>query len=644
MNLRGILLAVGSAFAVFVAVAVAVNLGAIRPTPTAGPLSSLPPLVTAVPPPALPSFTIHLDHSVADGTRDPTAHKAQSKLWFAMGAWWAVMTAPERPAVTIHRLDPLTQTWIDTGTLVDERANANADAVWDGQHLVVATAVKSSGASAAARIVRYHFDELSARFVIDPDFPVRISDVGVEGIVVARDTVGTLWVAYTQEGQVYVNHSDGNDAVWGSPVPLPWPESLATPDDIAAVVALGNGRTGLLWTNQRIGAILFTSRTDGDPDGAWTEPEIAVSGAGLADDHLNAKITADGRLLVAAKTSLDEPEDSNAEAPLTLLLERRPDGEWRQHLFGRVRDHHTRPMLVVDDQAGVVYMFATSPVAGGTIYVKWSSFDDIVFPSGKGEALIAGDGRAVFADPTSTKDPVASDRGFVVLAFDRANRRYVHALIGGAGGPAATPWPEDPTGSTTVYFHDTFEPWSLGAVPGNGWELRDPIEGSIHVAPDATHGQVAVLAPAVDAPSMRACKPFAAVDARPIQIALSARASARGADDIVGLAVRGRGGDLVSVRFGLGGTFSYYDGQQKIRSEVEYRPGAWYRIEVEIDQVGRTASLKVTDEMTGNPVVSVARVAWRTPDAPAATALCVQAPGGTDAPSFGFDEVIVSQR
>lgn len=651
MSPRRAILAAASAVAMIIAVLAAAVLGFGRPVSDATPGPSIPAIRTPPIAPPFPSFTIHVDQAVPAETRDPTAHKAQSKLWFAHGAWWAVMTAPERPAITIHRLDPITQTWIDTATLVDERPNANADARWDGERLVIASAVNNSGASAAARIIRFHFDEGSARFVIDSDFPVRISDFGVEGIVVARDSTGVLWVAYMQDAQVYVNHSTDNDAVWARPVALPWPESLASPDDIASLVAFGRGRIGVLWTNQRIGSILLTSRGDGDPDDAWTEPEVALQGRDLADDHLDAKVTADGTLLVAVKTSLDEPDTPNPESPLTVLLERRVDGTWSSHQFGRVRDHHTQPLILVDDRAGIVYMFATSPVVGGTVYVKWSPLGEIEFPAGLGEPFIVGEGGASIADPTSTKDPVDAAEGFVVLAFDKTNGRYVHATVGGATEPAASPWPSDGTIPSTVYLSDTFEPWAVGAAPGNGWELRDPLEGTLTIATDPTHGQIAVLAPSAASSEVRACKPFATLDARPVTVEISAEAGPQSAADVVGLAVRGTGGEIASIRFGQGGTFSYYDGAVKVRSDVPYQPGAWYRIRAVVDQVARSATIQVVDEASGRRVLSAAGLAWRFADAPAdvpadvpaADSLCVQVPGGAAGSTLAFDDAVVRQ-
>ena len=53
---------------------------------------------------------------------DPTADKPQSKLWWNDGAWWAVMYNQTAGEWHIYQLSWPDQ-WIDTGTLVDTRAN-----------------------------------------------------------------------------------------------------------------------------------------------------------------------------------------------------------------------------------------------------------------------------------------------------------------------------------------------------------------------------------------------------------------------------------------------------------------------------------------------------------------------------------------
>ncbi len=71
--------------------------------------------------------------------KSPTAQKAQSKLWFAEGSWWAGLIEPSTERIKIFRLDWRTQTWLDTGTVVDERPTADPDYLAVGDLLYVAS-------------------------------------------------------------------------------------------------------------------------------------------------------------------------------------------------------------------------------------------------------------------------------------------------------------------------------------------------------------------------------------------------------------------------------------------------------------------------------------------------------------------------
>ena len=69
----------------------------------------------------------------------PTGEKPQSKLWFNDGRWWASMFNNQLGNYHIYWLDIGSQTWIDTHTVLDTRAQTKADCLWDGTHLYVAS-------------------------------------------------------------------------------------------------------------------------------------------------------------------------------------------------------------------------------------------------------------------------------------------------------------------------------------------------------------------------------------------------------------------------------------------------------------------------------------------------------------------------
>lgn len=64
----------------------------------------------------------------------PTCCKAESKLWFHDGTWWATMIHVASSTHRIHRL--VGDVWIDTGVEVDTHL-ARADVLHDGDTIWV---------------------------------------------------------------------------------------------------------------------------------------------------------------------------------------------------------------------------------------------------------------------------------------------------------------------------------------------------------------------------------------------------------------------------------------------------------------------------------------------------------------------------
>ena len=197
----------------------------------------------------------------APGVSAPTGEKPQSKLWYNDGLWWGVLFNKPTDAYHIYRFDWATQTWSDTGILVDTRDSSKADTLWDGTHLYIVSAVMiginstdPTTSADSARLLRFSYDALTKSYSLDTGFPVTITNGGMETITLAKDTVGTLWVTFTLQNQVYVNHSQGNDATWGTPYVLPVAGATALmPDDISAVVAFTSrfgSYVGIRWRTQ----------------------------------------------------------------------------------------------------------------------------------------------------------------------------------------------------------------------------------------------------------------------------------------------------------------------------------------------------------------------------------------------------------
>ncbi|MDZ7343373.1 MAG: hypothetical protein ONA90_02540 [candidate division KSB1 bacterium] len=54
-----------------------------------------------------------------------TGEKPQSKLWWNDGYWWGSLWANSTERYRIHRFDVTTQSWINTGTAIDNRAHSS---------------------------------------------------------------------------------------------------------------------------------------------------------------------------------------------------------------------------------------------------------------------------------------------------------------------------------------------------------------------------------------------------------------------------------------------------------------------------------------------------------------------------------------
>ena len=242
----------------------AVNQGQ-SPSPTR-PSVSFPPSPTtpALPP---PSPGTSFSDFVVDPTvvQSPTTSTAQSKLWFADGAWWGALVGPTTHRLGIFRLDPETQVWADTGAIVDERAFADADALWTGENLYTVAGGSRPSDNHAIRLRRFTYDAKTRLFTMDPDFPVTIRGSGASPAVIAADSTGMVWVTYVADGRVWLSHTVDHDAVWSEPAALPAAEATVDLADVATLVAFGPGQLGVMWTNQQAG-VFFSAHRDGTPD------------------------------------------------------------------------------------------------------------------------------------------------------------------------------------------------------------------------------------------------------------------------------------------------------------------------------------------------------------------------------------------
>ncbi len=212
---------------------------------------------------------------------------------------------------------------------------------------------------------------------------------------------------------------------------LPFPQATAlAPDDISSIVAF-DGKIGVMWSDQGdplVEAFQFATHVDGTADTQWTLT-TASSGDHAADDHINLKALSgdpSGRVFAATKTSRTAAGDT-----LQQLLVLAPDGTWTQHPYGTVAENQTRSQVMIDTEHRELYMFVSAPCcSGGTITYKATSLASPSFAPGPGTPLIQLPTSPMINNPSSTKQPLSSSTGLVVLGGDDSTASYVHGALG----------------------------------------------------------------------------------------------------------------------------------------------------------------------------------------------------------------------
>jgi len=627
-----------------------------QPTPTP---PSLPPVSAspsgsggigpAPPPPAGITFAdFTVDASVV---RSPTTSTAQSKLWFADGRWWAALFGPT-DRLTIFMLDPKTQVWADTGTLIDERPVADTDMLSTGTHLWAVSGGSRPSDNHSIRVRRFTYDAAEKRYAMDPDFPVTIRPSGASPAVIAIDSTDTAWVAYAADGKVWVSHTLEGPRFWSAPQAFEGPDASVDVADVASIVAYGPGRVGVAWTNQRSG-IFFSSHDDGAPDAAWSPPEPILPGS-LPDPHLNLAVyplAGDATGVAAAvATTNDEAATGRSLDALTLLATRDGDGIWATSVVGLVRDRHARPIVLVDPTAKTIAVAATSPGAGGSIYYKRSPLDRIVFDTGVGVPLIQGLTDKTIDNVTSAKGPLDVAAGLMVLAIDRTTGRYLHSVVDlGAGPPTADPddasRPTTPTpppkGTTTTLAHDTFDGWPIGPDVPTAW-YTPPEAGSNRLAIVEEGRSTRALRVNAAGAGVRACRDIADIPDATLTISMRVRVSRISLEDATILSARGRGGEAASLRVTNLGVIGYFNGSTKVRTTVAYRPRAWYRVSATIDQAKRRYAVRVTTD-AGKLVAKASGLRWRMAAVRSVHSICVDTPPAPPSEAIDIAEVRVTQ-
>jgi methionine-rich copper-binding protein CopC len=388
-------------------------------------------------------------------TEPPTADKPQSKLWFLDGSWWALMVGAGGSTTYIHQLMP-DHTWRNTGAVVDSRPNATGDALWSSRDSRLYVASRTTGSNLQVDTFSYN---ASSHTWTGSTQPIS-SGGGSESATLDQDSTGRLWVTYTRASQVWVAHSDTNQANWTAGFRPNVLDTSIGADDLSALIAY-RGYIGVMYSDQQSGGFHFAIHKDTDPDTTWGVENVTslpgIPDAYLADDHINLKQLIDdpqGRIFAGIKTSANDPATAQPGDPLDGVLQRSADGTWSFAMGGTVGDDHTRPLLMIDATNSNLYYFATAPVHGGNIYYK-------VAPLSNVKALESQPGRgAKFIDvgfavnnASGAKDPVTGATGLLVLASGSnasGVKQYVHGEMALSPGGMFDQQPADPAPTVTA--------------------------------------------------------------------------------------------------------------------------------------------------------------------------------------------------
>lgn len=572
------------------------------PPPPSGSLRTFQP-GSPVPPTEAPGEPAGFAYGPANSP-SPSDSPAQSRLWFHDEAWWGVFLTSPTADQRIFRLDATTMTWIDAGVIVDDRAFARMDVLWDGGRLVVAASGPRAEERHALRITRFSYDTASREYRRDANYPVAITVGGVEDVTVARAADGRLWVSYLDSGQLALDHSVDSDLMWrGAFVP----DLVSGPVDTAAIASVG-GAVALVWTPTSEDAVHIAWHDPAGLPDVWEGGSDApVAGLRLGEDQLGMVVDRSPgveRLLIGVRSSADQDPNRGRLDPQVVLIEFRRDAEPITYLVGRIQDQLGGPMLVIDADARQIHVFMPAPAIGGTIYHKAASLDGLQFATGQGTPLIPSSASpSDFRFPSSTKQSLDRGSGLVVAATDAAAGRWGFGSLGveiPGANPSSTPDDRD------LLVNFTFNGLAAGAgVPG--WELDgEPAPAFTIESLTGSDSSARLSATAADA---RACTRFAAVEADVLRAGTDALFNEPSTGDMKLLQLRGRGGEAASIRLRQGEVV-YADGTTRVRSGLVLVPGRWYRAVLALDLVGRTYGVQIRDAVDDEILLEDAGLAW----------------------------------
>jgi hypothetical protein len=249
----------------------------------------------------------------------------------------------------------------------------------------------------------------------------------IETATIARDSSGGWWIAYPWQRQMWVQTTlNAKKGLWTEPFAV---SDDADADDLCAIVALPGG-VGLAWSNQANDTMNFRLHRDGADAKTWEPTEEIERGNRNADDHINAKVSPDGTLLLATKNSVDRVGDAQL-----VLHVRHPNGRWEKRPYARRTPtaQPSRPMVLLGGMPPELLLVHTQYGRGGDWQVEgrrntivWQAAPlanvNAVAVAAPSEPLI--DPAGAVNNVTGCKAPFPTRYPWIVLASDALGHVY----------------------------------------------------------------------------------------------------------------------------------------------------------------------------------------------------------------------------
>lgn len=352
----------------------------------------------------------------------PTADKPQSKLWYAGERWWALL--PRSSGPSLWERSP--SGWREHAEVAEQLRGVPGRAdVWYDSVGVTAVAV-ADRLLAVVRLTAVSGPAASWQARVLARIASPVSDM-IETVTVARDNAGTWWVAAPIQGRAFVWHSN-DGVIWSTAQQV---AAGLHVDDLCLVTPLPDG-VAVIWSDQKREAVRMRLHRSAAEPAAWEPPVTIESGGRTADDHLHATLTADGRVWVATKNSVDAPG-----RPQLVLRVRQPDGVWENYPYAPLSAEQapSRPIVLGTTESGRVLLghvvYGSGPVRHDRIVFGWADPQSPTVIVEERAVIVPEDSEARVNDITGPKAAFTAHQPWIVLASDGQGRVYEADLRAG---------------------------------------------------------------------------------------------------------------------------------------------------------------------------------------------------------------------